>query len=72
MSFPPYINFQVNKTGGGRSIMDVHSHASGFCLQDSRSKNGSLLLIELSVGGYVCDTFSKCLHTFIYLKETPD
>ena len=27
MSFPTYINFQVNKTGGGRSNMVVHSHA---------------------------------------------
>ena len=28
MSFPTYINFQVNNTGGGRSSnMVVHSHA---------------------------------------------
>ena len=27
MSFPTYINFQVNNTGGGRSNMVVHSHA---------------------------------------------
>ena len=27
MSFPTYINFQVNNTGGGRSNMDVHSNA---------------------------------------------
>ena len=27
MSFPTYINFQVNKTGGGRSNLVVHSHA---------------------------------------------
>ena len=26
MSFPTYINFQVNKTGGGRSNLVVHSH----------------------------------------------
>ena len=27
MSFPTYINFQVNNIGEGRSIMVVHSHA---------------------------------------------
>ena len=27
MSFPTYINFQVNNPGGGRSNMVVHSHA---------------------------------------------
>ena len=27
MSFPTYINFQVNNTGGGRINMVVHSHA---------------------------------------------
>ena len=27
MSFPTYINFQVNNTGGGRSNMVVHSNA---------------------------------------------
>ena len=27
MSFPKYINFQVNNNGGGMSNMVVHSHA---------------------------------------------
>ena len=27
MSFPTYINFQINNPGGGRSNMVVHSHA---------------------------------------------
>ena len=27
MSFPTYINFQVNNSGGGRSNMVVHSNA---------------------------------------------
>ena len=27
MSYPTYINFQVNKTGGGSSYVVVHSHA---------------------------------------------
>ena len=71
MSFPTYINFQVNNPGGGRSNMVVHSHAVilmllSLCPESfgiflllflSQHDSVGLQCFELSVGVWVCVQF---------------
>ena len=54
MSFPTYINFQVNNTGRGRNNMVVHSHAV------------ILMLLSLCPGSFgIFDMIVEC-----FLKNT--
>ena len=63
MSFPTYINFQVNNSGGGRSNMVVHSNA--------------VILMLLSLFPEKFRDFFVCIHNwttsnaYIILERSP-
>ena len=53
MSFPTYINFQVNNSGGGRSNMVVHSNAVILMLLSLFPESFGIFLFE-ALEFYVC------------------